>query len=255
MDAEAVDIYLAGFVARRDAVRDPGAMVIDEPGMHGVLPRTEGSRARLLVSDDRARDALAALLPDVRVGMISVLAAAARCAELLRGDPAWTPDGATAMVCRDLRLVPAVRLPSELTVRPVARLADDAPGGVALADAVTVVKLSAPEIAAPPDVLADFLRSLPRPFRLFAAIDDQGTARATSGSAVFGSYATVIFVNTRPGWRRRGIGQAMTAVALRAARMSGARRACLDASDAGVSIYRRLGFEAVSAVTRFSRVG
>jgi len=63
--------------------------------------------------------------------------------------------------------------------------------------------------------------------------------------------ASVFFVNTDPGWRRRGIGQEMTAAALRAARQSGARRASLDASDAGRSIYSRLGFEAVSPAVRF----
>lgn len=36
----------------------------------------------------------------------------------------------------------------------------------------------------------------------------------------------------------------MTAAALRAAQASGARRACLDASDAGARLYRRLGFAA-----------
>ena len=61
----------------------------------------------------------------------------------------------------------------------------------------------------------------------------------------------MIFINTHPGWRRRGIGRAMTAAPLRAARAGGARRACLDASDAGAPIYQRLGFEVVASTTRF----
>jgi ribosomal protein S18 acetylase RimI-like enzyme len=58
-------------------------------------------------------------------------------------------------------------------------------------------------------------------------------------------------VNTDPGRRGRGIGQAMTAQALSAARRAGARFAALDASDAGRSIYLRLGFDVVGMLTRF----
>jgi len=65
----------------------------------------------------------------------------------------------------------------------------------------------------------------------------------------------VIFVNTHPDWRGRGVGQAMTAAALRAAQNSGARRACLDSSDAGLSIYARLGFKTVARTKRFFRAG
>lgn len=75
--------------------------------------------------------------------------------------------------------------------------------------------------------------------------------RATSGAGAFGAEASVMFVNTDPNWRRRGIGLAMTAAALHSARASGARRACLDASRAGATIYRRLGFEVVTEMTRF----
>jgi ribosomal protein S18 acetylase RimI-like enzyme len=71
--------------------------------------------------------------------------------------------------------------------------------------------------------LADYLRSLPSTFSLFAAVDNDGKVRATSGCGVFGRYATVLFVNTDPGWRGRGIGQAMTAQALTAARRGGSK--------------------------------
>jgi hypothetical protein len=47
----------------------------------------------------------------------------------------------------------------------------------------------------------------------------------------------------------------MTAAALLAAGAHGARQACLDATDAGRSIYLRLGFEAVARTTRFFRAG
>lgn len=55
---------------------------------------------------------------------------------------------------------------------------------------------------------------------------------------MFGGQASVIFVNT--------------AAALRAARDAGARQACLDSSDAGLSIYRRLRFEIVARMMRLS---
>lgn len=100
-------------------------------------------------------------------------------------------------------------------------------------------------------MLAGYLRSLSPAFRLLAAVDRDGAVRATSGVGVFGPRAAVVCVNTDPGWRSRGVGTAMTAAALGIARAAGAEQACLDASDAGSSIYRRLGFEAVARTTRF----
>jgi ribosomal protein S18 acetylase RimI-like enzyme len=165
----------------------------------------------------------------------------------------WTSDTVTAMVCRELQTVPTLCLPSELALRPVQRLAHDDPGCVALENAVAAAMSAAAAVGDAPEVFADHLRSLPSTFRLFAAVDRDGTVRATSGSGVFGQHATVIFVNTDPGWRGLGIGQAMTAQALRAAQRSGARQACLDASTAASSIYRRLGFETAGTLTRFRR--
>jgi ribosomal protein S18 acetylase RimI-like enzyme len=77
--------------------------------------------------------------------------------------------------------------------------------------------------------------------------------RGTSGLGVFGAYASVMFVNTDPALRRRGIGRGMTSAALHAARECGASQAGLDASDAGRRIYAQLGFESVAPVTRFHR--
>jgi len=76
--------------------------------------------------------------------------------------------------------------------------------------------------------------------------------RATSGFNLLGDHAEVLFVNTLPSWQRRGIGIAMTSAALRAACDSGAGRARLDSSDAGLSTYLRLGFEIVGEVQRFT---
>ncbi len=251
----AIDVYVAAAVARWDLMRRPGQPEVDEPGVHGPLPCADDPLIRLLVTNDRAYDVLATLLPNAQAGMINVFARAARCAELVHGHPAWQSKLLSAMICRDLQSVPAVSLPSELTLRPVQRLAGDAPDGVPLESAVAAALRAAPTIDDPPEALVGFLRSFPPTTRLFATVDRDGAARATSGSGAYGAQATVMLVNTDPDWRGQGIGQAMTAAALRAAEDSGARQACLDATDAGLSIYLRLGFEAVARTTQFFRTG
>ena len=248
-----IDVYIAAFRARCDAVRRPGRPEVDEPGVEGLLSWADDPLARLVVTDDRAYDVLGALLPGVRAGMITAFPAAQRCVSLIAGHGSWRITTAGAMLSGDLRDVPAVALPSDLALRPVRRLAGAAPDGVPLGDAVAAAMDADPGIEAEPREFADYLRSLPRAIGLLAAVDRDGSVRATAGSGTFGTYATVMFVNTDPRWRRRGIGRAMTAAALHAARETGARRACLDASDAGRRIYLRLGFEDIAPVTRFFR--
>lgn len=247
MASTAIEEYIAGFEARCQVVRRPGQTVVDEPGVRGLLPCAADAYARLLVTDDRAHTALAALLPELPAGLVNVLDSAPRCGELVREFGAWSPGRATAMVCRDLNGLPAAALTDALTVRSVNRSSDPAAPGVPLERAVP--------LAAPPSEsgLTRFLRNLSPEFRLFAALDEGGAVRATSGSAVFADHATVLFVNTDPGWRRRGIGEAMTALALRDARSRGATRASLDSSTVGLSIYRRLGFEPIDGTTHFFR--
>ena len=180
-------------------MRSPGWQRVNEPGVHGLLSASDDLPTRLLVTDDQAYDMLAVLLQDARAGTISVFAAAARCTEIVMSDPAWKPKAVTAMICRDLRTVAEVGLASGLTLRPVRRLADDPPGGVPLADAVAVAMSADSSSDDAPDALADYLRSLPSTTRLFAAVDGDGTVRATSGCGVFGAQASVFFVNTDPG--------------------------------------------------------
>jgi GNAT superfamily N-acetyltransferase len=248
--AALLDVYVAAFIARCAPMRDLGRPMVDEPGVQGLLPSSADPHARLLMTDDRGYDVLTEVLPDARTGMITVCSAAARCAELLDGHPVWRSATATAMACRDLRALSAPALTDELTLAPVRRLADDPTEGVALTQAVAAAKRADPRIT-DPDGLAKYLEALPHEFRLFAAVDRAGVARATSGSGVFDATATVIFVNTDPDWRRRGIAQSMAAEALRTAEQSGARLAGLDASEAGKRIYLRLGFKAVTSTTRF----
>ena len=258
MGSAAMDGYVEAFLARCLAARPPGDAMIDEPGIHGLMPDKDDGRARLLITDDRARDRLSTLLGGTRAGMITVCAAAAQCAELLETVAGWRAGTATAMICRDLQTVQAPRLPSGLTLRPVRRLANDPPGGVPLTQAVAAACRADLE-SSDARALAEHLRSLPRAFALWAAVDDGDSVRGTSGSAGFGATASVIFVNTDPDWRHRGIARAMTAIALRAARnahhragasashrfyaaqRAGARYAGLDASVSGRALYLSLG--------------
>ncbi len=243
------DAYVAAFAARCVAT---GLPVLAKPGLHGVVSKTGWPSTRVLVTDDGALDELGALLPAVRGGLITVFVAAARCTQLLREQPGWTPGAATAMASRDLGGVPQLALPPELTLRAVRRRPEDGADGVTLQDAVALAVLAEPDGESSADALAGYLAALSPTFRLLAAVDRAGAVRATTGYGVFGAHAAVIFVNTHPDWRRRGIGLAMTATALRAARDAGAAQASLDASGAGLSIYRRLGFEVVAETLRFA---
>jgi hypothetical protein len=61
-----VDLYVAAFTARCEAVRRPGQRAAGEPGVHGLLSTADDPLIRLLVVDDRAYDVLVGLLPDAR---------------------------------------------------------------------------------------------------------------------------------------------------------------------------------------------
>jgi ribosomal protein S18 acetylase RimI-like enzyme len=251
----AVDLYGAAFVARSSHESDGDPVPRVEPGIRGVVWAGEERGIRLLVTDDRGYGQLATEVVGAREGVVIVLDRAPRCHDFLRSQSGWRADRpATAMVLQDVHAVPAPTIPNGLVLRPVRRLACEAPDdAVPLEDAVAVAIASDPGITESPDAFAGFLRGLPSSVRLFAAVDDAGAARATSGSEVFGEYARIFFVNTEPGWRRRGIGRAMTLEALRAAASSGARRAFLHATDDSACVYTRLGFEAAGRLTRYSR--
>ena len=242
--------YVAAFVARCDAVRGAEARMVDAAGIHGLLSLSGVSPSRLLVTDDRAADVLAALVPDVAAGTISVVAAAPRCTEMLRGRPGWTWSAVTAMLHRDLGAIPTLTLPSGLALRPICRTADDPTTGVPLEDAVALALAGESRGADVARELTDHLRAMSG-VRLFAAVDAAGAVCATSGYGTFGAYALVVFVNTHPDWRRRGVGRAMTATALHAARAAGATAASLEASDTAITTYERLGFEIVARATQF----
>jgi ribosomal protein S18 acetylase RimI-like enzyme len=256
--SESLDLYVGAFVARCRRALRPGQTLVDERGVHGLLADFAGHPVRLLVTDDRALDLVAVQLARAPSGKVKVLDAAVRCGGLLRDHPIWgtsAMDRVTLMVARDLSSVRGGALPTGLALREIRRLEGDAPGLVPLEEAVALVMRADSGIEIPQRALVDELRSLPGAVRLLAAVDEGGEVRATSGSGVFGTHADVLFVNTDPGWRGRGIGGAMTAAALQDARVRGARVALLDATDAAVTIYQRLGFEVLARATRFGRSG
>jgi GNAT superfamily N-acetyltransferase len=84
------------------------------------------------------------------------------------------------------------------------------------------------------------LASEPLPLRYLGRLD--GRAVATSRISIGGGVGGLYAVATLPEARRRGFGRAMTLVALDAARALGYRIGVLQASDAGLPVYRRLGF-------------
>jgi ribosomal protein S18 acetylase RimI-like enzyme len=155
------------------------------------------------------------------------------------------------MVRSELSSLSAPVLPRGLTIRPVARLPGDPTDAVALNDAISLVAAVDPMVSEPPDEFAAYLRALPPEWAMLAAVDDHGAVCATAAGGAFCDEGTVILVNTHPRWRGRGVATAMTATALLAAREAGATRAVLDATDAGIGIYTRLGFKTVTRTTRY----
>ena len=78
-------------------------------------------------------------------------------------------------------------------------------------------------------------------------------AVATSEVTLTGTIAGIYNVSTLPEYRRRGFGTAMTARPLLEARSDGAERAILQATAAGASIYRRIGFRPYGTLTEYKR--
>jgi ribosomal protein S18 acetylase RimI-like enzyme len=247
MVEDAIDIYCDAFVARKRHELDSETVALTAPGIRGVAFN------RLLVTDDSGYDRLVAEVASAWRGAAMIFEQASRCNEFLRSQPGWSAERSEiGMVLRDLQAAKGDTLPDGLELRHVILAASETPDGVPLKDAVTVAIASDLGIKESVDDVAGYLSALPSSVRMLAAVDESGTARATSACHVFGDYAQVFFVNTEPAWRRRGIGQAMTLEALKTAARLGARQALLHATDDGASLYERLGFEAVGLISRYS---
>ena len=247
MAEAAIDIYCDAFVARNRHELDSEPVVRIAPGVRGV------AHIRLLITDDSGYGRLAAEVASAQPGVVLVFERASRCNRLLRDQPGWSADGTElAMVLRDLQTVTGTALPDGLDLQLVDRVGPGAADAVPLKAAVAAAIASDPGITGSADHVTRYLSGLPPSVRLFAAVDETGAVRATSACHVFGNYAQVFFVSTEPAWRRRGIGCAMTAGALRGAASLGARQAFLHSTADGASLYKRLGFEPVGLLTRYS---
>jgi predicted N-acetyltransferase YhbS len=78
-----------------------------------------------------------------------------------------------------------------------------------------------------------------RPF----VADDDGTVVGTGLVTVNGPAAWIGTVWVDPGWRRRGVGLALTQAAIEAGEEAGGRTLLLVATEAGRPLYEGLGFE------------
>lgn len=251
------DVYAEAFRARVDALSGPRSRELDEAGLVGVVPAEAQGWAELLVHDDRGLDTLEALVADGLAGLVRLRdPRAPGCARLLESN-GWAPSKCAAMVHPDLSRVARPPLPPGLRVRRVGPSNSHAVDEVPLVEAVTVA-VRAADRPINANRLEGYLEGLLPVAQVFAAIDSAGKVRGTSAarvmsSAAHGAWAYVFFVNTDPGWQRRGVGVAMTAIALDAANATGAAGASLDASGAGARVYARLGFTDLGPIARYER--
>lgn len=253
-DHVAVEEFVRGFRARVRAMRQPGQRLVEARGIVALLgTNARALDGRALVTGDEALGVLQEHIDTLAARVVNVFAAAEECHRVLAGTGAYRLEPCTAMVHPDLGTMPPVELAAGLSLRPVTS-GSSSPGEVPLEQAAAAA-LRSDASAGPLDDLEGFvayLRSVPSA-RYLAAVDADGAVRATAGTATFDADAGVFFVNTDPAWRGRGVGTAMTAAALRVATEAGARRACLDSSALGLSIYLRLGFAPVAPATLFVR--
>jgi len=106
------------------------------------------------------------------------------------------------------------------------------------------MEFSDPLIAIESDLLAHHAA----PNRRYYLARDGETPVAASALVMSRGVAGIFAVATLPEARGRGIGGAVTAVPLYAARDAGYRVGVLQASDLGYPVYRRLGFRDVSTI-------
>lgn len=78
----------------------------------------------------------------------------------------------------------------------------------------------------------------------------RGTPVATCSVLFAAGVAGIYDVATAAGWRRRGIGAAVTQAAIEAARAGGYRVAVLHASPMGAGVYRSLGFRGLCRIAQ-----
>ena len=153
-------------------------------------------------------------------------------------------DGDMPLMAGDLDRIPApVAAPPGLRID---RVTDDASRERFLAAFVSGFDMG-PDLA---DVFRYLVTNAGPEWRRFVATLD-GRPVGTAGVHLAGGVAGLYNVETLAEFRRRGIGAAVSAAALRDARAQGYRVGILGSTDLGRNVYRRLGFEDVCAMRVF----
>lgn len=124
-------------------------------------------------------------------------------------------------------------------------------------DLETLARLSAANWTPPdPDVLTFYRRTATAlldpssPQWLYLGCAD-GDAVATAEAAVAGGTVALFNISTVERFRGRGIGSRMTWQPLCDARAAGCDLGVLQAAEAGIGLYRRLGFRAFGRITEY----
>jgi ribosomal protein S18 acetylase RimI-like enzyme len=117
------------------------------------------------------------------------------------------------------------------------------------------VAVAARAFGAPRDLIAQLstprVLSAPGLETYVGYVDD--TPVATAVVVMAQGVAGIFNIATEESYRRRGIGEAMTAHVIRIGREAGCRIATLQASTVGRSLYERMGFRLVSPYLEFRR--
>ena len=225
-----------------------GLDVVEDDGLVAVLSAEERSRGAMLVAGPVPEARLDAALARGLPGWVALLPEAAPLAPAVAARGFDAQEQRVAMALTDLRHLAPPPVPPGVTVQPVA--VRQGAEGFSLDRAIRLAFTYAEETPAAVrdlEIEAQLIGQLTG-IRFFAAVDGEGELLGTAGSRVVDGSALVASVATHPSARGRGIGTAMTGVALVAAAEAGATEAYLDATPAAVGIYRRLGFREIGPV-------
>lgn len=222
--------------------------VVEDDGLVAALSPLERARGAMLLTSAVPEDRLDAALARGLPGWVALLPDAASLAPAVAARGFDAQEQRVAMAMPDLRQLAPPPVPPGVLVQPVAvRQGTD---GFPLEEAIRLAFTYAEETPAAVrdlEIEAQLIGQLTG-IRFFAAVDPDGELLGTAGSRVVDGSALVASVATHHQARGRGIGTALTGVALLAAAQAGATEAYLDATPAAVGIYRRLGFREIGPV-------